>query len=69
MEIKDLIKAPSFDGRLIVMGLIGSVVSGLVGYGAIIWLVRIVKSRRLDLFTWYLVALGAVVLVWSLKTG
>ncbi len=69
MEIKDLIQAPSFDGRLIVMGLIGSVVSGLVGYGAIIWLVRIVKSRRLDLFTWYLVALGAVVLVWSLKTG
>ncbi len=66
MEIKDLIESPSSDTRLIKMGLLGSIVAGLVGYGAIVWLVRIVKSRRLNLFSWYLVALGAIVLVWSL---
>ncbi len=66
MEVKDLIETPSSDTRLIEMGLLGSVVAGLVGYGAIVWLVRIVKSRRLNLFSWYLVALGAIVLMWSL---
>ncbi len=66
MEVKDLIETPSSDTRLIKMGLLGSVVAGLVGYGAIVWLVRIVKSRRLNLFSWYLVALGAIVFMWSL---
>ena len=68
MEIKDLIESPSSDTSLIKMGLLGSIVAGLVGYGAIVWLVRIVKSRRLNLFSWYLVALGAIVLVWSLAS-
>ena len=69
MEAKDLLETPANDGKLVTMGLVGAVVSALVGYGAIVWLVKVVKSRRLNLFAWYLVALGAVVLAWSAVRG
>jgi undecaprenyl-diphosphatase len=39
-----------------------TVVAGMVGYGAIIWLVKIVRSGRLWYFSVYLVALASVVL-------
>ena len=40
-------------------------VSGIVGYGAIAWLVRIVRSGRLWYFSVYLIALGVAVLIAS----
>ncbi len=39
-----------------------TVLAGLVGYGAIIWLVKIVRSGRLWYFSVYLIVLGTVVL-------
>jgi undecaprenyl-diphosphatase len=39
-----------------------TVLAGIVGYGAIIWLVKIVRSGRLWCFSVYLVILGAIVL-------
>jgi undecaprenyl-diphosphatase len=39
-----------------------TVLAGVVGYGAIIWLVKIVRSGKLWCFAVYLVLLGAVVL-------
>lgn len=69
MEAKDLIESPAIDVNLIQMGLAGSVVAGLVGYGAILWLVRAVKSRKLNLFAGYLVLLGIAVLIWSQIRG
>jgi undecaprenyl-diphosphatase len=40
-------------------------VAGVVGYGAIIWLVKVVRSGRLWYFSVYLVVLGLVVLAAS----
>ena len=42
-----------------------TVVSGIVGFGAIAWLVRIVRSGRLWYFSVYLAALGVAVLIAS----
>jgi undecaprenyl-diphosphatase len=39
-----------------------TMVAGLVGYGAIIWLVKVVRSGKLWCFSVYLVVLGAIVL-------
>lgn len=69
METKDLIDAPEIDSGLLLMGFVGAIVAGLVGYGAIIWLVRAVKSRKLNLFSYYLVILGILVLIWSQIRG
>jgi undecaprenyl-diphosphatase len=44
---------------------LATVVAGIVGYGAIIWLVKIVRSGKLWCFAVYLVLLGAVVLAVS----
>jgi undecaprenyl-diphosphatase len=41
---------------------LATVLAGLVGYGAIIWLVKIVRSGKLWCFSVYLVVLGAIVL-------
>ena len=45
-----------------------TVLAGLIGYGAIIWLVKIVRSGRLWYFSVYLVVLGLAVLAASLAT-
>lgn len=42
--------------------LAGTVLAGLVGYGAIIWLVKVVRSGRIWYFSVYLVVLAAAVL-------
>jgi undecaprenyl-diphosphatase len=39
-----------------------TVVAGLVGYGAIVWLIRIVRAGRLWFFSAYLIILGIIVL-------
>lgn len=45
---------------------IGAVVSALVGWVALWWLVRWIRAGRLAVFAWYLIPLGAVVLAWLL---
>jgi undecaprenyl-diphosphatase len=46
-----------------------TVVAGMVGYAAIIWLVKIVRAGRLWWFSAYLAVLGVVVIALSLLGG
>jgi undecaprenyl-diphosphatase len=46
-----------------------AVVAGIVGYGAIIWLVKIVRSGRMWYFSVYLIVLGLAVLAASALPG
>jgi undecaprenyl-diphosphatase len=61
MELKDLDPA-SLSGDRVAQIAAATVVAGLVGYMAIVWLVRIVRSGRLWYFSVYLVVLGGLVL-------
>lgn len=47
----------------------GMLVSGFVGYGAIIWLVRIVRNGRLWYFSVYLIVLAATILALASREG
>jgi undecaprenyl-diphosphatase len=49
-------------GDRVAQTVLATVLAGVVGYGAIIWLVKIVRSGKLWCFSVYLVALAAVVL-------
>jgi undecaprenyl-diphosphatase len=69
MEAKDLFESDSPDLKIVAIGLLGSVVSGIVGYGAILWLVRLVKARKLQYFSYYLFGLGVAVLIWAFVRG
>ncbi len=60
-EFKDLDRS-TLSAVPIAPTLAATVVSGLVGYLAIVWLVRIVRAGRLWYFSVYLVALGVVLL-------
>ena len=46
-----------------------AVLAGIVGYGAIIWLVKIVRSGRMWYFSVYLIVLGVAVIAASLSQG
>lgn len=69
MEGKDLLESPEINTSLLKMGAAGAVVAGIVGYFAILWLVRVVKARRLQIFSAYLLGLGVVVLAWAYFSG
>jgi len=47
---------------------VGIVVSGLVGYVVIAWLIRYLERRTFTVFIVYRLALGAVVLLWGLRS-
>lgn len=49
-------------GEEIARILCGAALAGVVGYGAIVWLVRIVRSDRLWYFSVYLIVLSGIVL-------
>ena len=49
--------------------LAAAILAGIVGYGAIIWLVKIVRSGRMWYFSVYLVVLGIGVLIWTALAG
>ena len=61
-ELKDAIKDPAALGLTpdrIAQTLAATVVAGLVGYLAILWLIRVVRAGRLWYFSVYLIALGS----------
>lgn len=58
---KDL-QIESLSTEVLQMTVLATILSGIVGYGAIVWLVRIVRSGRLWYFSVYLVLLSGVVL-------
>jgi undecaprenyl-diphosphatase len=68
LEVRE-IDPRSLSPEFIRMTIGATVLSGLVGYGAIVWLVRIVRSGRLWYFSVYLVLLSATVLGTMALTG
>ncbi len=66
LELKDVTKEMLAPGTIAPI-LVATVVAGLVGYGAIIWLVRLVRAGRVWYFSVYLVILGVAVLFWASK--
>jgi undecaprenyl-diphosphatase len=67
-EIKDVDRATLTADR-VGQTVLATVVAGPVGYGAIIWLVKIVRAGRLWYFSVYLIALGAAVLTVAALSG
>ena len=47
---------------------VGIVVSGLVGYVVIAWLIRYLERRTFRVFIVYRLALGVVVILWGLRS-
>lgn len=71
-ELKDALKDPSKLGLTpdrVAQTVAATVVAGLVGYLAIVWLIRVVRAGRLWYFSVYLVALALLVLTFASRTG
>ena len=56
------VEPASLSGNRVLQAVAGTILAGVVGYFAIIWLTRIVRSGRIWYFSVYLVVLGIVVL-------
>lgn len=67
-ELKDVDPATLTADRL-AQAAAATLVAGLVGYAAIIWLVKIVRAGRLWYFSVYLIVLAAMVLSAGVLTG
>jgi undecaprenyl-diphosphatase len=66
-DVKDLLHSPVSSHDLAMMG-IGVVVSGLVGYAVIAWLLNWLRRRSLTVFVVYRVLLAAVILAaWAFR--
>lgn len=64
-ELKDAIKDPAALGLTsdrVAQTIAAAVIAGVVGYAAIMWLIRVVRAGRLWYFSVYLVAMAIVVL-------
>jgi undecaprenyl-diphosphatase len=70
-EVKDMVDEhaglPPTDYLL--QALFATIVAGLVGYAAITWLVRIVRSGRIWYFSVYLMVVGTLVLAVAIRGG
>ncbi len=61
-ELKDVDRA-MLTGDRVAQTVAATVLAGIIGYGAIIWLVKIVRSGRMWYFSVYLIVLGIVVIL------
>ena len=71
-ELKDTLTGPralTLTPDRIAQTVVATIVAGIVGYMAILWLIRVVRAGRLWYFSVYLIILGSVVLVVSSKSG
>ncbi len=71
-ELKDTLTGPralTLTPDRIAQTVVATIVAGIVGYMAILWLIRVVRGGRLWYFSVYLIVLGIVVLVVSAKSG
>ena len=65
-ELLDVYKGKTvlhLTGDRVSQTLAATVLAGIIGYGAIIWLVKIVRSGKMWYFSVYLIVLGIVVLI------
>ncbi len=70
-EVLDMVKdhAAPPPAEYIAQALAATIVAGLVGYAAITWLVRIVRSGRIWYFSVYLIVVGTLVLAVAIRGG
>ncbi len=71
-ELKDTLTGPralTLTPDRIAQTVAATVVAGVVGYLAILWLIRVVRGGRLWYFSVYLIALGTLVLALSATSG
>ena len=71
-ELKDTLTGPralALTPDRIAQTVVATILAGIVGYMAILWLIRVVRAGRLWYFSVYLIILGSVVLVVSSKSG
>ncbi|QEH33840.1 Undecaprenyl-diphosphatase [Aquisphaera giovannonii] len=71
-ELKDAVKDPAALGLTpdrIGQTLAATVLAGIVGYFAILWLIQVVRGGRLWYFSVYLIGLGSLVLALSAISG
>ena len=61
-EIRDVDRS-TLDASRVMQTIAATIVAGLVGYVAIVWLVRVVRSGRLWYFSVYLMAIGLVTIL------
>jgi len=66
-ELKDVDRA-TLSGDRVAQTVAAAALAGVVGYLAIVWLVKVVRSGRLWYFSVYLIVLGAAVLAWSVAS-
>lgn len=70
LELKDLIfnRAPDPAATPFWLLALGFTVSAVVGYWSLRWLKKLLAQGRLAMFSWYLLALGVIVILWQLFT-
>jgi undecaprenyl-diphosphatase len=68
LELKDL-DPKTLNPEDVARTVTATVVAGIIGYGAIAWLVRVVRSGRLWYFSVYLVVLATAILLGMAATG
>lgn len=62
LECIDLFQTPNL-GQLLPVFIPGFIASGIIGYLSIRWLLQFLTKHRLDYFSFYLIILGAITLV------
>jgi undecaprenyl-diphosphatase len=67
-EIKDIDPA-SLTTDYVAQAVAATIVAGLVGYAAIAWLVRVVRTGRIWYFSVYLILVGLLVLSVAIRGG
>lgn len=67
-ELKD-INPSTLTADYVTQAIAATVVAGLVGYAAISWLVRIVRTGRIWYFSVYLIVVGVLVLTVAIRGG
>ena len=66
LELKKLCSRSAGDGIPAVVLISGFVVSALVSFGALTLLLKLIRRGRFSYFSWYMLALGAAVVLWQL---
>lgn len=64
--LKLMMKKPEDSDFTVLQLSVALLISGVVSYWALVLLVRLIKRGKLSVFSWYLYALGAGVILWQL---
>ena len=66
LELKKLCSRHAGDGIPALVLVCGFAVSALVSFGALTLLLKLIRKGKFSYFSWYMLALGAAVVLWQL---